>query len=629
MESSRANEGRQATVPAPLGRFGGAWRRAMQQQAGRALGRRKTDQSHESAAEFGSDVVVEMLQALGVRYIALNPGASYRGLHDSLVNFGITPGPQIVLCCHEAIAVAVAGGYARVTGQPIAVGLHNVVGLQNAAMAIYSAYCDRSPMLLLGGTGPMDSTKRRPHIDWVHTALVQGNQVRDYVKWDDQPGSVAAVPESVLRAHRISMTEPHGPVYLCFDLELQEQPIDERPQIPDVGRFAPPIVPAGDTAALRETARLLVASQFPLLVPDTMGRNRNAVASLEELAEVLGCGAVDQSGYFNFPSTSPLDLTMVSRAAIGDADLVLGLDVIDLYGALSGGIGPRQSATFLGDAATVVHITLGDFLQSKWAGDNERLFPVDLPIAANTAEAVPALVDLCREALAADPSSAARVADRRERVRQMHDDALSQARSRLQNDWDLRPISSYRLYKELWDLIEGSPWSLVGSAGRAPLRAIWEFTEPDHKSGVGRGAGIGYSAAAALGAALAYKDSGRLPICVVGDGSFLMLPQLLWTAANSELPILYVIFNNRSYFNDEEHQEFVARVRGRSIENKGIGLRLDEPQTNFAGLARDFGVAGFGPILDPDDLRPALAEAIRTVREERRAALVDVIVQPR
>src|ERR1700681_2731134 len=185
--------------------------------------------AQQSSAEFGSDVVVEMLQALGIRYIALNPGASYRGIHDSLVNYAIAPAPQIVLCCHEQIAVAVAGGYARVTGEPIAVGLHNVVGLQNAALGIYSAYCDRSPMLLLGGTGPMDSSKRRPHIDWVHTALVQGNQIRDYVKWDDQPASVEAIPESVLRAYRIATTEPYGPVYLCFDTELQEQAVPEPP----------------------------------------------------------------------------------------------------------------------------------------------------------------------------------------------------------------------------------------------------------------------------------------------------------------------------------------------------------------------------------------------------------------
>lgn len=599
----------------------------MEQQRAELISRDNTKGGRPSAAEFGSDVVVELLQELGIEYIALNPGSSYRGLHDSIVNFGLAPGPEIILCCHEQIAVAVAGGYARVTGRPIAVGLHDVVGLQNAAMGIYSAYCDRSPMLILGGTGPLDLTKRRPHIDWVHTALVQGNQVRDYVKWDDQPSSVAALPESVLRAYRIAMTEPRGPVYLCFDSELQEQPVTAPPPIPNVRRYAPPRGAGGSSSALHEAATLLVQARWPVIIPDTMGRNRAALPSLAALADLLGCGVVDSSAYFNFPSTSPLDLSLNARTAIGDADLVLALDVIDLFGSVSAGISSSGSALYLNPETTVIHITLGDYLQSKWATDNERLLPVDLPIAADTAEALPELIRLCRVEIEADPAAAQRIAERRLRVQAMHDEALSQARARAERDLGLRPISSARLYTDLWSEIQGTSWSLVGSAGRAPLRALWEFTEPDHRSGVGRAAGIGYSIAAGLGAALAYKDTDRVPICVAGDGSFLMVPQALWTAANAELPILYVIYDNRSYGNDEGHQEFVARARGRSIENKGIGLRLDEPATDFARVAEGFGVRAFGPIEDPEALRPALHEALRVVREQRRPALVDVVVE--
>jgi acetolactate synthase I/II/III large subunit len=599
----------------------------MQQQAGSIVARTKPAGPRPSAAEYGSDVIVELLHDLGIRYISLNPGSSYRGLHDSIVNFGMSPGPEIVLCCHEQIAVAVAGGYARVTGQPMAVGLHDVVGLQNACLGIYSAYCDRSPMLVLGGTGPMDLTKRRPHIDWVHTALVQANQIRDYIKWDDQPSAVGALPESVLRAYRIAMTEPRGPVYLCFDSELQEQAIETPPIIPDVSRFAPPLGPAGSPSGLREAAVLLVKAQRPIIIPDTMGRNHDTVPMLGELAETLGCGVVDSGSYFNFPSTSPLDLSLAARAAISEADVVLALDVIDLFGAVSAGIGPSGSALYLDPNARVIHITLGDFLQSKWAADNERLVAVDVPIAADTAQALPELIELCRTAIAADAGSAARIDERRRRVHAMHDESVSQARARAEKELGARPISSSRLYTDLWREIQGTSWSLVGAAGRAPLRAIWDFTEPDHRSGVGRSAGIGYSAAAGLGTALAYKDSDRVPICVSGDGSFLMVPQLLWTAANAQLPILYIIYNNRSYGNDEGHQEFMARTRGRSIENKSIGLRLDDPATDFARVADGFGVKSFGPITDPDALQSALHEAVRIVREQRRPALVDVVVE--
>jgi thiamine pyrophosphate-dependent acetolactate synthase large subunit-like protein len=473
----------------------------------------------------------------------------------------------------------------------------------------------------------MDLTKRRAHIDWVHTALVQGNQIRDYVKWDDQPASVGAIPESVLRAYRIAMTEPQGPVYLCFDSELQEQPVESPELIPDVARFAPPRAQAANSDALREAATLLVRAERPVILPDTMGRNRATLTPLIELADLLGCGVVDSGAYYNFPSTSSLDLSLASRIAISEADVVLALDVVDLLGAVSAPIGPSQSSVYLNPSATVIHITLGDYLQSKWAGDNERLLPVDLAISADTAQALPELIQLCRAAIQADSGAVARIAQRRERAQRLHDEAVSQARERVAKDLHARPISSARLYTDLWEQIRRTNWSLVGTAGRVPLRAIWEFTEPEQRSGVGRAAGIGYSAAAGLGTALAYKETDRVPICVSGDGSFLMVPQLLWTAASARLPILYVIYNNRSYGNDEGHQEHIARERGRSIENKGIGLRLDEPGTDFAQVARGFGVQAFGPIEDPDSLSSALAEAIAVVRDQRRPALVDVIVE--
>jgi acetolactate synthase-1/2/3 large subunit len=597
------------------------------QQHGTAVGSARGAGPRRSSAEYGSDVIVELLHDLDIRYISLNPGSSYRGLHDSIVNFGMSPGPEMIVCCQEQIAVAVAGGYARVTGRPMAVGLHDVVGLQNACLGIYSAYCDRSPMLVLGGTGPMDLTKRRPHIDWVHTALVQANQIRDYIKWDDQPATIAALPESILRAHKIAMTEPRGPVYLCFDVELQEQEVETPPMIPEVSRFAPPLGPTGSPSALREAAALLVKARWPVIIPDMMGRNRETLPMLRELAGLLGCAVVDSGSYYNFPSTGPLDLSLAARDAIGQADVVLGLDVLDLFGAVSAGISQSSSAMYLDPRATVIHITLGDYLQSKWATDNERLVPVDVPIAADTAQALPELLALCRAEIAGDAGAAERIEERRQRVEGMHDEAVRQARGRAERELNNRPISSSRIYSDLWSEIRGTNWSLVGAAGRAPLRALWDFTEADHRSGTGRAAGIGYSAAAGLGAALAYRETDRVPICVSGDGSFLMVPQLLWTAANSRLPILYVIYKNSSYGNDEGHQEHMARTRGRSIENKGIGVRLDDPVTDFARVASGFGVASFGPITDPAALQPALHEAVRIVREQRRPALVDVVVE--
>src|SRR5437016_11831401 len=162
-------------------------------------------------AQYGSDLIVDALRALGIEYAALNPGATFRGLHDSLVNYGGNERPGIIQCCHEEIAVAVAHGYAKAAGKPMAAIVHDVVGLQHASMAIFNAWCDRTPILVMGGTGPMNTSKRRPWIDWIHTALVQGNWVRDFVKWDDQPVGIEAIPSSMMRGYRIAMSDPTGP----------------------------------------------------------------------------------------------------------------------------------------------------------------------------------------------------------------------------------------------------------------------------------------------------------------------------------------------------------------------------------------------------------------------------------
>jgi acetolactate synthase-1/2/3 large subunit len=202
--------------------------------------------------------VAELLEHLGIEYVAFSPGATFRGLHDSLVNVG---GPGIIECLHEEISVAITHGYAKATGRPLAVALHDVVGLQHAAMAIFNAWCDRVPILLLGATGPMDATRRRPWIDWIHTANVQGQLVRDYVKWDDQPGSLAAIPESIVQGLKLATTEPTGPVYICMDVDHQEQVWPPDLPQPQLERFAPYGRPAPEAAAIDTIARWLVEAE--------------------------------------------------------------------------------------------------------------------------------------------------------------------------------------------------------------------------------------------------------------------------------------------------------------------------------------------------------------------------------
>src|SRR5580698_7625695 len=232
--------------------------------------------ANEAGDYWGSDVMALMLREIGLPFVALNPGASYRGLHDSLVNLLGNTEPQMLLCLHEEHAVAIAHGYVKVAGKPMGAIVHSNVGLMHATMAIFNAWCDRIPVILFGATGPVAADQRRPWIDWIHTAADQGALVRNYTKWDNQPNSVGAVPESVLRAYKMATTAPQGPVYVCFDAALQETRLGDLPKLPSADRFRAPAPAAPDPAALQAAAALLAGAKHPVIFVGRTGRNEAA-----------------------------------------------------------------------------------------------------------------------------------------------------------------------------------------------------------------------------------------------------------------------------------------------------------------------------------------------------------------
>jgi thiamine pyrophosphate-dependent acetolactate synthase large subunit-like protein len=272
------------------------------------------------------------MKVLGIEAVALNPGSSFRGIHDSLVNYesGHKPNPEMILCCHEEIAVAVAHGYFKATGKIMPAIVHNVVGLQHASMAIYNAWCDRTPVMVMGGTGPMNSSKRRPWIDWIHTAQVQGNIVRDFVKWDDQPFGVEAIPSSIMRGYRIAMSDPHGPVYLCFDVSDQEAAIEKEIPLPDPSRFRPPAPLQAEAEAIKEAARLLASAQNPVIIADYVGRALPAFgASRRYRPALLQCG---QSN--DIINAKPFPLIIANS----DSQEILLIKFVELRQSLGGGV---------------------------------------------------------------------------------------------------------------------------------------------------------------------------------------------------------------------------------------------------------------------------------------------------
>ena len=557
-----------------------------------------------NAAQFGSDVAADALRATGVEYIALNPGASYRGLHDSLVNYLGNERPQMLLCLHEESAIAIAHGYAKVTGRAMAAAVHSNVGLMHGTMAIFNAWCDRMPIVILGATGPVDAVKRRPWIDWIHTASDQGALIRGYSKWDDQPASPAAAREAILRAAWIANTIPCGPTYVNLDAGMQEGKLEEPLAPVDAQRLMPPVASAPAADAVAQTAALLRDAKRVVILAGRVSRDLGAWNARVALAERLDARVVtDIKTGAAFPTDHPLHIgtptflapTPDAMDAIRAADVILSLDWIDLAGTL------KQAGNV---NAKIVQVSVDHHLHNGWSLDYQGLPPVDLFIASMPDAAVPALI----EALGPGQPRAVSAADA----------------TPFQPEGDTLTVD--RLADALRQAVGARPCTLT-HISLSWNGASWPFRHPLDYIGSDGGAGIGGGPGISVGAALALKGSGRLPVAVCGDGDFLMGVTALWTATHYKIPLLAVIANNRSFFNDELHQERVARMRGRPIENRWVGQRISEPDIDLAAMARAQGALGFGPISAVGDL-PATFEKAIAALEAGHVAVVDVRVEP-
>ncbi len=583
-------------------------------------------------AQYGSDVVVDLLKAFEIEYIAINPGATFRGLHDSLVNYGGNHMPEIILCPHEEITVALAQGYARAKGRPMAAAVHNIVGLQHASMAIYNAWCDRLPVIVMGGTGPMDTAHRRPWIDWVHTALVQGNLVRDFVKWDDQPASVEAVADSFIRAYRLATTDPMGPVYLCYDGDVQERKLDGEISFPPPERYPAPLPLQAPEEGFAKSVRLLLEARCPVILADWVGRKEAGFRALLELADLLAIPVFDQYGRFNFPCDHPLNLTGIHDKVLGEADLVLALDVPDLEGASTKRAqekGRRVPIPLLSSRVKIINVGLDDLLVRAWSTDFNKLREADLSILADTAVFLPELIKRLKDEKSELKKRAAEIESRRPKWAKLHAERDEAQAKQTRAKWDEKPISTSRLYSELGEVLKGEDWVLTNGTSSGKENFFVHASKFNQILGKYKGGGLGYGLPASLGAALAHKGSGKICVDLQPDGDFLFTASGLWTAAHHKIPLLIVVCSNHSYYNDEEHQERMAELRGRPVENKVIGIRIEDPIVDFATLARSYGIWSTGPVTEPKDLSKALRDGLKVVKTEGRAALVDVECQMR
>ena len=572
-----------------------------------------------------SDIIVDLIQRYGFEYITLNPGASFRGLHDSLVNYGQND-PPMMLCNHEEIAVQIAHGYAKASGKPMAVILHNLVGMLHATMAIYYAYLDRVPVFIMGATGPMDEGKRRPHIDWTHTALVQGNAIRDYVKWDYQPTSIDGVPESFARAYSVMTTQPQGPVYMCYDAALQEAKLTREIPLPPAHAVATPSPMMPDPRAIEQIADKLLAADKPLLLPEYVGRREGGFENMVTLAETVGAGVWDICNALNFPNRHPLSVSMDKEAMRG-VDVVLGLDVKDFEKATYElNSTTREIKPVVSETAEWLEMGFAEVNISKWAMDYCRMQPCSVRALGDTSLGIPALIEACEKRIAGNPELAAKIAARKVQIGKRHDATWAKWQEDAKKDWDAAPMTTARLALEIWDVIKDEDWVLTANTMKHQVRKLWDFEKPYRHPGIelGTSTQIGMS----IGVALAHKKQKRIVVDIQPDGDLMFDAGALWVAAKYEVPMLIVMYNNRAYYNDWEHQIRMARLRGTDEKKAHIGMDLFGPEPDFGALARSMGVYGEGPIEDPKDVRPALLRALEVVKSGK-PALIDTVTRHR
>ena len=568
----------------------------------------------------GSDFMVDVLKALAFEYAPMNPGSSFEGLHESIINYGENRMPELLTCCHEESAVAMAHGFAKIEGKPIAVLLHGNVGLLHASMAIYNAYADRTPVFLIVGN-TRDAAHRPSGVPWYNSAQDMALLVRDYVKWDDEPASLAHFAESAVRAYRIAMTPPMAPVLLVVDSEMQKHPLPSSGlRIPRLTLTSPP---AGDAGAVREAARLLVAAEAPLIVAQRAARTPRGIMLLVELADALQAPvsgvlvrSATVSDRMNFPSRHPL-------CGSGDSgyepDVILGLEVQDMSAAA------RSSAARGGKT---ISISAEDLFLKSNNQDFQRMAEVDLAIAADAEATLPMLIEEVKRQLTADRKRA--LEERGTRLAAAHQRARARDREEAAYGWDGSPISVPRLVSELWAQIKTEDWSLLswqGFLSRWPYR-LWNFDKHYQYIG-GQGAGgMGQGVGEAVGAALANKKHGRLSINIQGDGDLNYAPGILWTAVHHRIPLLTLVHNNGGYHQEVMFVQQMAGQRNRGADRAHIGTTLREPSIDYAKMAQSYGMYGEGPIADPKELAPAIGRALERVKRGE-PALIDVVSQPR
>ncbi|HSE89978.1 MAG TPA: thiamine pyrophosphate-binding protein, partial [Candidatus Binatia bacterium] len=414
--------------------------------------------SEKIIARPGSDFMVDVIKATGIEYIASNPGSSFRSLQESIVNYGDNKKPEFLTCMHEESSVGMAQGYAKAAGKPMGIMAHGTVGLQHAAMAVYNAWCDRVPVVMFAGNF-LDAEKRRPGVEWYHCVQDPAALLRDFIKWDDQPLSLQHFAESVMRGYKIATTVPMGPVLITADGSLAEGPIYDEKKL-RIPKLTISIPPQGDSGAVAEAAKLLVAAENPVILADRASRSQEGIKRLVELAEALNAPVIDIGGRMNFPTSHYLCRSADRRSLVGQADVALLLEVADPWGQFNTVTDPYHEYRRLAKPdVKVIHISLGDTLTKSNYQDMQRFMPVDLPISGDAQATLPALIEAVKNSTTL--VRRASLADRATKLREDHRRMKDRARAAASQGWDTSPCSTARVSAQLYNIIKNDKWCLA------------------------------------------------------------------------------------------------------------------------------------------------------------------------
>lgn len=578
--------------------------------------------------QYGSDVIVSLLKQYKITYVTGNPGATIRGLYDSIIHDDSENALQLIPCCHEEIAVAIAHGYAKAANKPMAVLLHANIGLLHASMAIFNAWCDRVPMLILNGIGPMAADQRRLWIDWIHTSSSPGHCVEGFTKWQDEPRNLNSAVESIQRAMSQTLQKPQAPVLISIDSGIQEKKL-----LPSDKTMLEKLKPTLSFAStitdedINHVAKIIQSAKNPCVITGTLGRNKKAVHLLIALAERLGLAVIDCGSALNFPNQHSLCLTEMLDAEMQTVDCVIALDVINLASEI-GYIEEGKFKHNLHPSCKIIQIGLDNYLLSSEVADYHRFVHADFSMMVDSDEILKKLNNFFEVHYTHHDEQKAK--KRFKKWSKIHDTLQATWKHEVNTQLGHALLSPAEVIKKMGERLESEKFVLVNGASVATqrlTRRFWNFNEDNITLGHSGGAGLGYGMGASIGAALVFKNTDRLLINLQSDGDLLFTPSALWTLAHCELPLLTIVMNNQGYENTHQHAYRIATERHRIKTQCDAGQLFESPAVDFIGLAKSFGIKTWPRITALPQMQKILDQAIQFIQKEKKPVVLEIIIQ--